>query len=175
MFAPGNGARKPQPRASERPAAAAPARDTPRGNTRSERPPNPSPARNPRGAVPDARPEQAPQPSDEEGPPDANALIQRLRRQRQQREAEERSMSAEAGQRPTSRPSDDAAVEQRFVAGEKVFCLPYGDGEVRESRVEDGRELLTVNFPAHGDLAIDPAVSLVRKLEAAPPEDDDLL
>ena len=43
------------------------------------------------------------------------------------------------------------------------------------SRIEDGQELLTVNFPAYGDLTIDPAKSLVRKLDNATPEEDDLL
>ncbi len=63
-------------------------------------------------------------------------------------------------------------VEPRFAAGDRIFCLPYGDGVVRDSRIEGGRELLTVSFPNHGDLMIDPAVSLVRKLEDAPDEDD---
>ena len=35
-------------------------------------------------------------------------------------------------------------------------------------------ELLTVAFPIHGDLTIDPAVNFVRK-HAEQPEDDDLL
>ena len=56
-------------------------------------------------------------------------------------------------------------AERRFSAGDRVFCLPYGDGEVRASRIEDGRELLQVAFPDLGELTIDPAVSLVRKLE----------
>ena len=41
---------------------------------------------------------------------------------------------------------------------------------VRASRIEGGRELLTVVFPEHGELTIDPGVSLVRKLEDAPPD-----
>ena len=66
-------------------------------------------------------------------------------------------------------------VEQRFAAGDGIFCLPYGDGVVRASWIEDGQELLTVAFPAYGDLMIDPAKSLVRKLDNAAPEEDDLL
>jgi hypothetical protein len=46
---------------------------------------------------------------------------------------------------------------------------------VRDSRVEDGRELLTVDFANHGDLTIDPAVNFVRKQADAPEEQDDLL
>ena len=46
---------------------------------------------------------------------------------------------------------------------------------MRESRAQDERELLTVDFPQHGNLEIDPTVSLVRKIEDAPPDDDDLL
>jgi len=80
------------------------------------------------------------------------------------------------GQRAEPKRAQPATpVEQRFAAGDRVFCLPYGDGSVRESRIEDGRELLTVAFPEHGELTIDPLVSLVRKIEQAPPDDDDLL
>jgi hypothetical protein len=111
---------------------------------------------------------------DQEAPPDPNALIERLRRQRQQREAEQSAASAKGASRSQPHNIDDSQVERRFVAGEKIFCLPYGDGVVRESRVEGGRELLTVHFASHGDLTIDPMVNLVRKLENAE-QDDDLL
>jgi hypothetical protein len=67
-------------------------------------------------------------------------------------------------------PSD---VELRFAAGDHIFCLPYGDGIVQESRIEEGREVLLVNFPNHGDLTIDPAVNFVRKQEGAPEESDE--
>ncbi len=100
--------------------------------------------------------------------PDASALIERLRRQRQQREAQHApKQSPAAGQ--------TSAVELRFTPGERVFCLPYGDGVVRQSRAEGGREMLTIAFPSFGELTIDPAVSLVRKLEAALEDEDDLL
>jgi len=113
-----------------------------------------------------------PPPIDDDGPPDANALIERLRRQRHQREAEQ---SANERARRPQHADNDSPVEQRFAAGDGIFCLPYGDGIVRASRIEDGQELLTVTFPAYGDLTIDPAKSLVRKLDHAAPEEDDLL
>ncbi|MDW8215804.1 MAG: DUF1998 domain-containing protein, partial [Roseiflexaceae bacterium] len=102
--------------------------------------------------------------NDERGDtPDAAALIERLRRQREQRErAKDRGASAA--------PARETNVPLRFAAGDRIFCLPYGDGEVLESRIEDGREVLTVRFPDYGELTIDPALSLVRKLEP-PPED----
>lgn len=93
--------------------------------------------------------------------PDAAALIERLRRQREQRErTKERSVRAT--------PTRETEVQLRFAAGDRIFCLPYGDGEVLDSRIEDGREVLTVRFPDYGELTIDPALSLVRKLD--PPQ-----
>jgi ATP-dependent helicase YprA (DUF1998 family) len=134
----------------------------------------PAPERGSRSQAPAAQPTPAHASPDQDAPPDPNALIERLRRQRQQREAEQSAASSKSAPRSQAQNSDDSQVERRFVAGEKIFCLPYGDGVVRESRVQDGRELLTVNFSSHGDLTIDPMVSLVRKLENAA-QDDDLL
>ncbi len=95
--------------------------------------------------------------------PDAGALIERLRRQREQRErAKERGVRAAPARRADAQP--------RFAAGDRIFCLPYGDGEVLDSRIEDEREMLTVRFPDYGELTIDPALSLVRKLE--PPREN---
>ena len=143
-----------------------------RGSRSPGTPPRPNPA--PVRPEP-ARPDPAPPPprTDDDGPPDANALIERLRRQRHQREAEQ--SANERARRPQQHANNDSPVEQRFAAGDNIFCLPYGDGVVRASRIEDGQELLTVTVPAYGDLTIDPAKSLVRKLDNATPEDDDLL
>ncbi len=94
----------------------------------------------------------------EEASADVAALIERLRRQREQRE---RSKNREMHVQPA--PETDS--EPRFTTGERIFCLPYGDGEVLESRVEAGREVLVVRFPDYGELRIDPALSLVRKLD----------
>jgi DEAD/DEAH box helicase domain-containing protein len=136
-----------------------PARVEQRGNERDTR------------ATPPAR-QQTPAPEPDEGLPDASALIERLRRQREQREGGR----GRVARQPAPRERSSAAVEQRFAAGDRIFCLPYGDGVVQESRVDDGRELLLVEFPDHGALEVDPAVSLVRKLEDdSPAVDDDLL
>jgi hypothetical protein len=136
-------------------------------------PSTPPPERSSPSPSPKARPEPPPPPIDDDIPADANALIERLRRQRHQREAAQ--SANERASRPQQHASNDSVIEQRFAAGDAIFCLPYGDGVVRASRIEAGQELLTVNFPAYGDLTIDPAKSLVRKLDNAAPEEDDLL
>jgi hypothetical protein len=181
MFEPRDRSRNDPQRAADRPTPAQAAPNQPpkgpaaRSNTapppRASSGPAKPPQRSSRDAGPPARPAPAPQPADDDGPPDANALIERLRRQRHQREAEQ-SASERASQ---PQHTDDSAVEQRFAAGDPVFCLPYGDGVVHDSRIEDGREMLTISFPAYGDLTIDPAKSLVRKLDNTTPEEDDLL
>jgi DEAD/DEAH box helicase domain-containing protein len=188
MFEPRDRARDAQPRAPDRPAPTPPPAapnqppkqpDAARSNTAaparpaSGGPPTPPPERSSRSPSPKARPEPPPPPIDDDIPADANALIERLRRQRHQREAAQ--SANERASRPQQHASNDSVVEQRFAAGDAIFCLPYGDGVVRASRIEDGQELLTVNFPAYGDLTIDPAKSLVRKLDNAAPEEDDLL
>ncbi|NOK63383.1 MAG: helicase [Chloroflexi bacterium AL-N10] len=96
---------------------------------------------------------------DDETPPDPEALIARLRQRREAHEATQKPQSARR------RTKETKAVEPRFAAGEHIFCLPYGNGKIEESRIEDGREVLSVVFPDHGELTIDPAVSLVRKLD----------
>jgi hypothetical protein len=161
---------------TNRPAASKPASDIGRPV-----PSNPGPPANSDDALddlaarhrPTARPGAA---SEDEPPPDPAALIARLRRQREQREAAQPHQPSGAAQRTDrAAAAADAATTPRFAVGERIFCLPYGDGVVRASRIEGGRELLTVAFPEHGALLIDPAVSLVRKLEDAAPDDDDLL
>jgi hypothetical protein len=143
---------------------------TPAGRPPATQPPPSPPARE--AAPPEApatRP--GPEPPAEEPAPDAAALIARLRRQRQQREAQ----YGRAEPAAPRRPAPGGPVIQRFKAGDRVFCLPYGDGVVYESRVEDGQELLTVTFPEHGDLEINPSVNLVRLIDEAASTDDDLL
>jgi hypothetical protein len=86
-------------------------------------------------------------------------MIARMRRLREERE---RRAASTQPDRPT-RPAPSAApVESRFSVGEAIFCLPYGAGIVRQSRIEDGQELLIIDFPDYGELTIDPSVSLVR-------------
>jgi hypothetical protein len=189
MFGPSDRARDSQPpRPPDRPAPAAPPTppnqppkypDAARGSKapparpNSGGPPIPPPERSSRSPSPPARPDPAQPGIDDDSPPDANALIERLRRQRHQREAEQ--SANERARRPQQHAGNDSVVEQRFAAGDGIFCLPYGDGVVRASWIEDGQELLTVAFPAYGDLTIDPAKSLVRKLDDAAQEEDDLL
>ena len=109
-------------------------------------------------SAPDRSKPAAAQSDERSETPDAAALIERLRRQREQRErAKDRGMRVA--------PARETDVPLRFAAGDRIFCLPYGDGEVLDSRIEDGREVLTVRFPDYGELSIDPALSLVRKLE----------
>jgi hypothetical protein len=149
-----------------------PSRAQPRGSREPQPPaPRPEPAKPP--APPERTPPPAPPARADDEPPDAAALIERLRRQRQQREAQ-LGLAGQRGERKIT-PAPAPPAERRFAAGDRIFCLPYGDGVVQASRIEDGRELLTVAFPDHGALTIDPLVSLVRKIEDAPPEDDDLL
>ena len=168
-------AKQPEPPAPRRQAPAAP-RSVPMWEDAEPAAPPPSPASRPApepAPSPAAqRPAPQPEPEPEEAAPDAQALIARLRRQRQQREAQQAGPPRPA---PRRQAPEAFTVAQRFAAGDRVFCLPYGDGEVLESRVEDGRELLNVAFPDLGELTIDPMINLVRKLDATIPDDDDLL
>lgn len=61
----------------------------------------------------------------------------------------------------------------RFTAGQRIFCLPYGDGDVIESFFVNGREYIRAEFPIYGELQIDPAVSLVRVLASPDISADD--
>lgn len=106
---------------------------------------------------PPAPPAPAPEPL-----PDATAMVERLRRMREQRE---RNVSPPAPTRQRS-AGPIATAEPRFAPGDTVFCMPWGNGEVKSSRVEDDRELLVVRFADHGDLLIDTAVSAVRLVSA---------
>ncbi|GAB4196798.1 MAG: hypothetical protein OHK0022_14620 [Roseiflexaceae bacterium] len=170
-----------RPQASEPPRTSRPQPEPPRrADTRqppaaepprraSQPPEHTRPAEPPRRAAP---PPPPPAPA-EEGPPDPRAMIERLRRQRQQREAEvlgERRETAPS----RSHPAADTPVEPRFAAGEQVFCLPYGEGVVRSSQIDGGRELVQIAFPSYGELTIDPSVSLVRKVSSQQ-YDEDLL
>ena len=73
-------------------------------------------------------------------------------------------------QRPTPRNATPATAPvqsrfgdvPRFVAGQRIFCLPYGDGDVITSEFVDGHEFIRAEFPTYGELRIDPSVSLVR-------------
>ncbi|MEI7772232.1 MAG: hypothetical protein WCI67_19730, partial [Chloroflexales bacterium] len=66
----------------------------------------------------------------------------------------------------------DAPAELLFRPGDTVFCMPWGTGDVRSSKIVGDRELLVVAFPDHGDLTIDTAVSAVRLIPEQNSEDD---
>lgn len=103
--------------------------------------------------------------------PDAAAMVDRLRRAREQRERQ-RGRAAPPPPRRSGAPT--APEEARFHAGDQIVCTPYGRGEVVSSRFEGDRELLVVDFPDHGRLTIDAAVSAARLAETTPrPSDDD--
>lgn len=109
--------------------------------------------------LPPNRQPPVPEPAPPEPEADVGAMIARMRRLREQREAEQ--------QRPSSSPAHPAQaepVELRFHIGELVQCLPYGEGIVRASRILDGREQLLIEFPDYGEIEVDPAISLVRQL-----------
>lgn len=131
---------------------------------RPEPPQEPLPLDEPPARAAAARPVR-PEPP-QEPLPDAAAMVARLRRLREQRDG---PAPAEAARRPRA----DGGAEPRFHGGDRIVCTPYGRGEVVASRVEDGREILVVNFDDHGELTIDAAVSAARPDEAAPPPPDD--
>lgn len=93
---------------------------------------------------------------------DADAIVERLRRLRAQRQA-----AAQAA--APRQPPPDEPGEPRFAPGDLIVCVPYGPGEVLDSRIEDGRELLVVRFATHGELTLDAALSLARYADRDPP------
>lgn len=95
-------------------------------------------------------------------------MVERLRRMREQRE---RNTPPAAPRRRS--PNVAATAEPRFAPGDTVFCMPWGNGLVKSSRVEAERELLIVHFEDHGELLIDTAVSAVRLVRAAEADEDD--
>lgn len=103
--------------------------------------------------------------------PDASAMIARMRRMRQQQESQSQPVPS-----VSAHPASDStrfSVEPRFKAGDQIFCLPYGYGDVQESRIAENREVLKVEFPDYGVLTIDPSVSQVRLI--APTNQEDVL
>jgi hypothetical protein len=95
------------------------------------------------------------------------AMIARMRRLREQREREQEPEPAQmepfVGEAELSEP--------RFHAGQRVRCVPYGEGVVCEAWVADGREQLEVELEDGTRVTVDAAVNAVRELEG-PPQDD---
>ena len=104
---------------------------------------------------------EGPEPTGQDQGVDVGAMIARMRRLREEREREQ----ARTLPRPTAQPAGTDRVILRFQPGQRVRCVPYGEGVVRQSRLVGGREQLTVEFPDHGAIEVDPAVSAVRLLD----------
>jgi DEAD/DEAH box helicase domain-containing protein len=156
-----SGREEAKPGASRRPVRG---RDVPEqpGSTRSAGTSRDRPARPPqRDAPAPPRQEPPPPPADPVPLPDAASMVERLRKMREKRERRERAAPA--------RPNPAKPGEPHFNAGQQVFCMPYGYGEVRQSRFDQDREILTVAFPDYGELTIDPQVNAVRVIN--PPVD----
>jgi len=92
--------------------------------------------------------------------PDVESMIARMRRLREQRESEQAAPPTSSVPVPVATTTE----QLRFRSGQPVRAMPYGAGIVRDSRLVDGREQLTVRFPDAGDITLDPAVSVVRAL-----------
>jgi hypothetical protein len=97
-------------------------------------------------------------------------MVARLRRLREQRERNA-PPTTPAPRRPARQ---DTSTEPRFRQGDTVFCMPWGTGNVRSSKIDGDRELLVVSFPEHGDLTIDTAVSAVRLIPEEEPGQNDV-
>lgn len=101
---------------------------------------------------------------------DPAALLAKARRLREQREAEIQRQAPPPRPQPRQ-PVDEEPAESRFSPGNRVFCVPYGEGIVQKARVRDGHELLLVQFPELGELRIDPMVNAVRLITTASAEE----
>lgn len=100
------------------------------------------------------------------GVPNVNRIMENLRRQIKQKlpggvSTPEPQVSARSG-----------TDVHRFQPGQRIFCLPYGDGEIVDSFFVDGREFIRVEFPNYGELKIDPSLSLVKVLNDNNPASD---
>lgn len=96
---------------------------------------------------------------------DVESMIARMRRLREQRESEQAAPPTSSGPATVATTTE----QLRFRTGQPVRAMPYGAGIVRDSRLVDGREQLTVRFPDAGDITLDPAVSVVRALDEPKP------
>ncbi len=89
---------------------------------------------------------------------DVGAMIARMRRLREERERDRINPRP-----PTeSRGPDDDPPVLRFQPGQRVTCVPYGEGVVRDAWIVNGREQLSIEFPGAGAIDVDPAVNAVR-------------
>lgn len=95
-------------------------------------------------------------------PPDAASILTRLRgllgKTPPSQDDHQVTDAAASGAQPQ--------LEHRFQLGDHIICLPYGEGVVRASYIQDNQEVLSVEFPEHGELEINPSISMVRRLES---------
>ena len=139
-------------------------------------PPKPTPEQTP-GRTSHPPPRQAP-PRREAPPPEAVVeassdpaqLLAKARRLREQREAELKRKTPPPKPVRPAQPAAEETETGRFKPGDRVFCVPYGEGLVKKTRIRNGRELLLVQFAELGDLRIDPQVNAVRLIDAAQEE-----
>jgi hypothetical protein len=96
---------------------------------------------------------------------DPKAILARLLRMREQYEQQPLADTDTPSSAESAAPA--APTAPRFQVGERVFCLPYGAGIVRANRFVQDRELLSVEFPDLGQIEVDPAVNVVRRIEAS--------
>jgi len=139
--------------AASRASSAPRQQETPPTPPSSSAPPRAAASRGSRDVPP---PQKAPEAPAESGVPNVNRIMANLRKQIQQKLPNVATPSSSAS---TSRPRDEI---HRFYSGQRIFCLPYGDGEVVDSFFVDGREYIRVDFPNYGELKIDPSLSLVK-------------
>ncbi len=156
-----------RPRDDQPPARPAPRDDQPpaRPAPRDDQPP----ARPRTGAITLAQPDPPPDVAEADTTaPDPAAILARLRQRRSQSMPPPSNPSAGRSNRASAGSS-----ESRFRPGDRIICMPYGAGSVRQSIMQDDREIIVVEFDDHGELTIDPTVSIVRRLPPEPAETDE--
>ncbi len=95
--------------------------------------------------------------------PDATAILERLQKLREQKGTPAKTRQPRDHSRSPASTTPSRG-EMHFHAGDYIFCHPYGTGVVRMSRLEQGQEMLQVDFPEYGRLDIDPSKKSVRRL-----------
>lgn len=101
--------------------------------------------------------------------PNINRIMANLRKQ-----IEERMPHGDRDNRSDGANTRSGTQDvHRFVPGQRIFCLPYGDGQIIDSFFVNGREYIRAEFPNYGELQIDPALSLVRVVAATDQASDD--
>ncbi len=108
----------------------------------------------------------------QESDPDPDAIIARLRRLRQQQDS---AKPATISSPPQQTGEPHLPTQPRFSVGDQIICKPYGYGVIQASRIENGREILSIAFAEQGEITVDPAVNMVRLIPPDNANDDDVL